>query len=345
MYMSKKPYAEQIRIPTQKAADNTIETKHSEFKKPYLSDTYEEMEYLADAPPGFAFAPSGMDTPWMGTPVPNFGSMYTPWHLTFFCNPDPCWCEGDTKSFLARCTHDIVGVEFVGKEPKFEIVSDKSAISILAYFGASGSPEIDIRMRALRPWPSPHGSSKFVYGTHSNISIPECAESECCVVDTGIAWNDAGSDDTIARSGSAAVAITGSNTPFTWAVSGTGFTLDYATTTGLTNTLRADASACGAATVTVTGCDGSVATGYVRCTTGGWIEVDRCEQNGGYTSNLFTYYEPDNYTMYQDYAWCENGYGTSTECCGWPHSPCAYCASLEPSKYTRRTIIKYNWLC
>ena len=61
--MSKKPYAEQIRMPTQKAADNTIETKHSEFKKPYLSDTYEEMEYLADAPPGFAFAPSGMDTP------------------------------------------------------------------------------------------------------------------------------------------------------------------------------------------------------------------------------------------------------------------------------------------
>jgi len=94
--------------------------------------------------------------------------------------------------------------------------------------------------------------------------------------DSMIAWDDATSADTIARNGSATVAITDSldkGWTYTWGVSGTGFTLDNVITGQgvLTNTLRADATACGVATVTVTGCDGRVVTGSVLCTTGTWV--------------------------------------------------------------------------
>ena len=271
MYVSKKSYADQIRIPTDKAAFNEVLRKQSEFKKPYLSDTYEEMEYFADPAPGYAFAPIDMDTPWMGTPVPDFGDMYDPWHLTFLCNAgsDACYCEGSEKCFNLSCTHEIVGIDV--KESGWAIRISKSQVCITAPEGRTGSVEIDVHMRALRPWTSPHGTSKFVYGTHYNISLSGCDENKCCDASTTISWDDPNSDDTIARSGSATVTIIGTATPFTWSVSGTGFTLAYSTTVGLSNILYADAAACGSATITVTGCDGVSVIGYVRCTTGGWV--------------------------------------------------------------------------
>lgn len=98
-----------------------------------------------------------------------------------------------------------------------------------------------------------------------------CPEDEC-VDDPAMTYDYVESAATIEQGHSVTVAVTGLNTPFEWSVSGAGFTLENATTTGLTNTLIADANACGSATITVTGCDGTLVTGYVRCTTGVWNE-------------------------------------------------------------------------
>jgi len=100
--------------------------------------------------------------------------------------------------------------------------------------------------------------------------------SGCCNISIPTAWDDGNSDDTIARPNgggeTAALAVTGTASPFTWSVAGhgSGLTLDYAVTEGLENTLRADAAACGEAKITVTGCDGVATVGYVQCTTGRW---------------------------------------------------------------------------
>ena len=67
--------------------------------------------------------------------------------------------------------------------------------------------------------------------------------------------------------------------PYNWSVSGTGFHFNSASglTTATTNAdletlqLWADGTACGSATITVTGACEDVATGYVRCTTGQWV--------------------------------------------------------------------------
>jgi len=98
--------------------------------------------------------------------------------------------------------------------------------------------------------------------------------------DSGITWDSSISAEVISLE-PVLVAITDSlelGMPYTWSVEGTGFTLNSATTIGLTNTLNADGTGCGMATITVTGCDGSTVTGYVRCTTAGsWTEVINCE--------------------------------------------------------------------
>ena len=93
-----------------------------------------------------------------------------------------------------------------------------------------------------------------------------------CTEDPGMEYDTVNSHETIARNGSADLFVTGNNGPFTWSVSGTGFTLEKENEpTGPTNILYADGSACGAATITVTGCDGEEVTGYVRCTAGKWV--------------------------------------------------------------------------
>lgn len=88
-----------------------------------------------------------------------------------------------------------------------------------------------------------------------------------CTACGAIAWDDDTSADTVAQSGNCTVAITDTDAcgPYSWSVSGSGFTLDNATTSGLTNTLNAAADACGSAEVTVTDICSNEVVGYVRC--------------------------------------------------------------------------------
>ena len=114
--------------------------------------------------------------------------------------------------------------------------------------------------------------------TPSDVTITITVEDSCgqtdeisayycnCDVEDDVAYDTTNSDETVDQSNTATVIVTGGCTPFSWEVSGTGFTLVAASTAGRTNTLIADGTACGAATITVTdNCEDSC-TGYVRCT-------------------------------------------------------------------------------
>lgn len=88
-----------------------------------------------------------------------------------------------------------------------------------------------------------------------------------------ITWDDTNSAATIERNKGCAVAITdeqGKGGPYYWSVSGNGFRFEVSKTDTTNNTLLANGTACGTATVKVTDCGGKTATGYVRCTTGAW---------------------------------------------------------------------------
>jgi hypothetical protein len=109
---------------------------------------------------------------------------------------------------------------------------------------------------------------------------------------------DPNNPEEIDRSSSEAISVIGGISPYTWSVSGNGFNLSQSQTTGLSNTLNADGTACGAATITVTDACGDTATGYVRCTKGSaWVQ--QCTDSGsrcaGDVSQTFYEY-PDGQT-------------------------------------------------
>jgi hypothetical protein len=88
----------------------------------------------------------------------------------------------------------------------------------------------------------------------------------------------------IGQNDSLVINVSANGTPLTWAASGTGFSLEHAETAGTGNVLHSDETACGSATITITDCDGNVAAGYVRCTTGNWTFIDNsCPIPGGGT--------------------------------------------------------------
>lgn len=108
-----------------------------------------------------------------------------------------------------------------------------------------------------------------------------------CTADPDIEYDTENSSETVDRNDSATILVIGNNAPFTWTISGTGFWFDSGytqttiNTTGNVAVVYADNTACGSATITVTGCDGTVATGYVRCTAGQWYTIsETCGMTG-----------------------------------------------------------------
>jgi len=84
--------------------------------------------------------------------------------------------------------------------------------------------------------------------------------------------------ETIDRNSEVTISVIGGFAPYSWAVSTNGFTLADSKTTGLQNTLCADDSACGAATVTVTDASGATAKGSLRSQNGQWhlVAEEQC---------------------------------------------------------------------
>ena len=124
-----------------------------------------------------------------------------------------------------------------------------------------------------------------------NTDLGEADILICC--DEGghdeLEFDSDATSDTIVKSTTTPVYFKGGCSPYEWSVSGTGFTLENSTTTGLSNTLIAGSTACGTATITCTDKCGHTADGEVRCTSGSWtlrttVSVDHISY-GGCTSH------------------------------------------------------------
>lgn len=105
---------------------------------------------------------------------------------------------------------------------------------------------------------------------------------------TPVQWDYDNSDEEIDPSESGVpIAVTGGSGLYTWEVSPDDtFSLGAVMTTVPTNTLNAEAGACGTCTITVTDC-GVEAVGHIRCTAGQWIHKaeydDQCVLGGAGT--------------------------------------------------------------
>lgn len=97
---------------------------------------------------------------------------------------------------------------------------------------------------------------------------------------------DPDNPDEIDRNNSIPICVIGGIPPYTWQVSGNGFSLSEGATKGLTNTLYANDTACGTATITVIDNCGNSCTGKVRCTTGAWTTWTKKEEITIYKSDV-----------------------------------------------------------
>ena len=265
LYVGDGAYADQMGMGKRPTAfqQNTELYKQSELKKPYLTDSYEDMEYLSDPPIGLGPYPPG---PTPDNPAGPIQEPTNPWHVRFLCFSDPCYGYGEEHCEPISCNWVIQGYEIRSSPAGCKYKLGLSEICGECPEGETFQILFDVLLRAQFE----HGGATItVDGRYYGMSMSHCI-GQCD--GSGIAWDSVNSSATIGTNTTVPIAITDSNgtqgTPYSWSVAGTGFTLANAVTDGLTNTLISTWPNCGIATITVTGCDGTAITGLVKCTFG-----------------------------------------------------------------------------
>jgi hypothetical protein len=120
-------------------------------------------------------------------------------------------------------------------------------------------------------------SSADSCGTAQVKITDNCHTEIICEFDSSVVsdleYDWVNSAQTVARSANVNVFVTGGTPPYTWSISGTGFSLHNIETYSLSNTVYADSTACGSGLITVEDVCGVQIEGSIRCTTGAWVEV------------------------------------------------------------------------
>ena len=286
----------------------TSNTQESMSEKPYLIDEYPKMHlslhgfnYKPKKRPGF-FGDIASGTPYGGLASISYGESRCQWRVvnTGWCTSEPLiitmWADYFWRAefkFVAEIVEDTIGV-MLEQLPETESVAwDDQDYKLTFPENANGTVTIcgfasanvlisdtfenitagmPVGMYKFGGQQNPAVSQKSFYGDRGANCGCITIETSCdpCIDAVAIAWDDDASAETVARNNSVSVAIKDGLGPYNWSVTGTGFTVGSAQTSGVSNTVIADGSACGSATITVIDQCG-LATGYVRCTTGVWV--------------------------------------------------------------------------
>ena len=237
-------------------------SKESEFEKPYLDDDRGRMHSDPSWPdwPPFPDIPPWPPLPDIPGPGPLPGCAilcYPPGgsdcNDSIWCHPG-IWCGQDIGCTL--CTWVVEGATS-GYTP---------------HASGVGSWGIDVWIDTDLVEEGGEALVKICMTDPCGNICCDDVEVRCsaCPPETVMTWDSVNSAETVVRSGTAGVYVKDGLGPYTWSVTGTGFSMLHNETTVLYNTLQADATACGTATVTVTDFCGDSTEGIVRCTTGTW---------------------------------------------------------------------------
>lgn len=298
-YASRQDYHATMRRQTDAFVNRYGKRAHSEDKKPYLEDLdYPEMEMFHfdwDGPhwppwdpPTEPDVPLNPDDPGQIAPYWPPKAPRTPFLGCFFYVPltPNELSPGDTAfAKLARREDPVVALEIHGPAT---IISDPAAASLCTAAGQEaigGGPmasahycTVIIRVNDDASGYAPDkrtGSIQVVLvaTTASGFSCSTSATIKPCEGITPLSWDWVNSAETIGNPGSASVYVLDGKPPFQWSVSGAGFTLAATRTMERVNTLIADGSSCGAATISVRDACGGNTQGGVRSTSGKWVFV------------------------------------------------------------------------
>lgn len=284
----------------------------SEFEKPYLENSYEEMEQFLWNPPGIPWDPGGPGPGWDFPTIPSnpqdpgepFG---WPSLTVFWCQVSGCFCENDTREAMVNCSHPITGIGLAEPGARLaardfsisaEIMGTSARLSITAGEDPGGAVEIDVTMQ----------SAGGVNGSHGSLMISSCSDCEDCDAVDDVAWDDENNPDTADPGDSVLLQVLDGVPPFTWEIEQCGdegenrCSIPLQTMSRM-NFLKLGADACGPIVINVTDVCETETTGMIRCTNGRWSVCDtRNEIQGGgcscSCSHIYHYfYWPEN-TLY-----------------------------------------------
>ena len=317
-----KDYIEYSKRPTDKEMFDRLEEKHSEFKKPYMFDDYQEMEHYYPPPvqwgsPAWDLGGSGGGGDngwsvnwWMGdyagdSPADDEAAGWLGWYIMGCKIECPLIIQGDACDDDEHCCYFnpawqlITNVEAIKGEDVVEFtkndpddwnihlpgeirkgfcfkVTEASGIGKIVFEATTQATGIQRR--------SVNCEVEITYNCGCN-----CATADTFEIDTG------SSATTIAPGGTATLVAQGGCGPFTWSVSGTGYTMDDATTTDPSNVLNSPSGTCGVqydpvATVTITDNCSTQITTKVRNTGGQWTQQSDtdCFSGTGYGFSCYT---------------------------------------------------------
>ncbi len=337
-----KDWVEQVRasdVQSSRSRREPARRKASEDVHPMNTDNLMDMEetvYPSFDTPGYAWW--DWDAPdWWNNPAGEYGTR----PYTFPWDADPgaggAWrvCRPEVGGYYVDCAEteqwdidqpssDIIELIAFGG-PGILLAVNNDYIKFQAMAGADDGQQIQI---AYEQTPVV-GGVYYPSFTCSKTYHIQCEDCEC----VGVAPDIYGDSTTIDRPGGADPSVdlwvgTGfACGPFTWSVSGTGFHFGSTSgpTTGETEeeleiiTLYTDATACGAAEITVTDSCGVTTTTYVRCTEGRWLTCNSGAIGGCTPTGAGYLY------IYFDNPVCRAGFncassGGSTSCIGFTGS-------------------------
>lgn len=252
--------------------------KHSEWKRPYLSDDYPEMEYWWSPP--FIMNPKWW-LPYYTPDVPVGPDFFDP---TKECVACAISCQGgSTCDFWGWCHMSVacwLPGQNISRDFSWEIVEQDPADGIVEVEydkPLSGCIRFKTDVYHVDKNNEVYVKVKYTDGA-GNICFDDVVlhcKKDCCLPDPPPFEWDENSDDTILRNDTAVVTVISGCLPYSWSITGTGFSLDYAETDVRSNIVRTDNTACGSANITVTDLCGTTTSGSVRCTQAGyWQQKD-----------------------------------------------------------------------
>jgi len=250
--------------------------KHSEFKKPYLSDEFPEMEHYYAKPvnfPGSEYSPYDAD----GVPSQCWDVCKKNHSGVYF--DDDCYVYVWMDRLLTlRDNEVIIDSSYTVAMVQIDDVSIAGTMRKVFKSVSDVGANINVIWTVFQPL---FEACPGVDEIHARSCRKTYDKTATCAT---VEWDYTTSAETIVQNQDPPViiAVIYGTPPYSWSVSGTGFSLGSTTTSGVTNTLDADGSACGTAVITVTDASGDTAVGGVRCTTGVWGAPDpNCVALGG----------------------------------------------------------------
>lgn len=267
--------------------------KHSEFMRPDLADNFPDMEYTY--PPPYVVPDGPMENPDVND-IPNnpAGGQYCAitCHSPQYCN-EPVECDGS----IHFCPPGMSWLECIGNQKWSARFIDGTEFGIQVDLFPELVYPAKVKPMGGSPWnhwpdnPTNKIEVKMVDAVGNEcFTVVDvfCRVQDCCDSDEYVAtaFDQADPPATIARNSSISVTATGGCPPYTWSVSGTGFTMASASTQAATNNLVADGTACGIALITVTDKCGYSSSGIVQCLTGTWAGRDSCVATGASACNI-----------------------------------------------------------